>query len=339
MLNSVNQFTNIDLFVRIQCMGLLKNGQWNIIIIDRSGFTCEKGDNQMDVIQISNLTKFYGKQRGIIDLNLNVREGEFFGFIGPNGAGKSTTIRTLLGLISPSSGNAKILGLDILKEKNKILSDIGYLPSEAVFYSGMKVKDILNLSAELRKRDCSAEAKILCERLQLDINRKVEELSFGNRKKVAIVSALQHQPKVLILDEPTSGLDPLMQREFFKILSERNEKGVTVFLSSHVLSEIQRNCTRAAIIRDGRIIACDSVEALSKTSARRITVHGQAQLDKLEGIRDMEETDGVLSFLYGGDIKQLLHTLSTGNITDLSISEPDLEEIFLHYYQNGGEQI
>ena len=293
----------------------------------------------MDVIQISKLTKFYGKQRGIIDLNLNVREGEFFGFIGPNGAGKSTTIRTLLGLISPTSGHAKILGLDISREKNKILSDIGYLPSEAVFYSGMKVQDILNLSADLRKKDCSVEAKILCERLQLDTNRKVEELSFGNRNKVAIVTALQHQPKVLILDEPTSGLDPLMQREFFKIVRERNEQGVTVFLSSHVLSEIQRYCSRAAIIRDGRIIACDSVEALSKTNAKRITIHGHAQLDKLSGIRNLEEMDGVLSFLYGGDIKQLLQTLSTGNIADLSISEPDLEEIFLHYYQNGGEQL
>ncbi|MGN0299436.1 MAG: ABC transporter ATP-binding protein [Lachnospiraceae bacterium] len=292
----------------------------------------------MDIIQISNLTKYYGKSRGIIELNLNIKEGEFFGFIGPNGAGKSTTIRTLLGLISPTSGQARIFGLDIRKDKNKILSDVGYLPSEAVFYSGMKVKDILKLSADLRKKDCSAEAANLCERLQLDINRKVEELSFGNRKKVAIISALQHQPKLLILDEPTSGLDPLMQREFFEIVRERNEKGVTVFLSSHVLSEIQRNCTRAAIIREGQIIACDSVEALSQTNAKRITVHGQVQLDKLDGIRDLKEMDGVLSFLYSGDITPFLQTLLTGNITDLSMSEPDLEEIFLHYYENGGEQ-
>ena len=174
----------------------------------------------MDIIQIENLTKYYGRARGIIDLNLSVREGEFFGFIGPNGAGKSTTIRILLGLITATSGQTKILGLDISKEKNKILSKIGYLPSEAVFYSGMKVKDVLKLSAKLRKKDCTAEAKKLCDRLQLDINRKVDELSFGNRKKVAIVSALQHQPELLILDEPTSGLDPLMQREFFNIIRE-----------------------------------------------------------------------------------------------------------------------
>lgn len=293
----------------------------------------------MNAIQLSNLTKYYGKSRGILNLNLDVKEGEFFGFIGPNGAGKSTTIRTLLGLITPSSGQAKIFDETIRKRNPQIRSHIGYLPSEAVFYRGMKVKDLLKLSADLHYKDCSAEREILCRRLQLDVNRKVDELSFGNRKKVAIVSALQHQPKLLILDEPTSGLDPLMQREFFHIIRERNEQGATVFLSSHVLSEIQRNCTRAAIIREGRIIACDRVEALSKTNAKRISVQGQVSLDSLEEIRDLKENDGVSSFLYGGDIHRLLETLSAGTITDLSISDPDLDEIFLHYYENGGEQV
>lgn len=293
----------------------------------------------MNAIQLSNLTKYYGKSRGILNLNLDVKEGEFFGFIGPNGAGKSTTIRTLLGLITPSSGQAKIFDETIRKRNPQIRSHIGYLPSEAVFYRGMKVEDLLKLSADLHHKNCSAEREILCRRLQLDVNRKVDELSFGNRKKVAIVSALQHQPKLLILDEPTSGLDPLMQREFFHIIRERNEQGATVFLSSHVLSEIQRNCTRAAIIREGRIIACDRVEALSKTNAKRISVQGQVSLDSLEEIRDLKENDGVSSFLYGGDIHRLLETLSAGTITDLSISDPDLDEIFLHYYENGGEQV
>lgn len=293
----------------------------------------------MNAIQLSNLTKYYGKSRGILNLNLDVKEGEFFGFIGPNGAGKSTTIRTLLGLITPLSGQAKIFDETIRQRNPQIRSHIGYLPSEAVFYRGMKVKDLLKLSADLHHKDCSAEREILCRRLQLDVNRKVDELSFGNRKKVAIVSALQHQPKLLILDEPTSGLDPLMQREFFHIIRERNEQGATVFLSSHVLSEIQRNCTRAAIIREGRIIACDRVEALSKTNAKRISVQGQVSLDSLEEIRDLKENDGVFSFLYGGDIHRLLETLSAGTITDLSISDPDLDEIFLHYYENGGEQV
>lgn len=293
----------------------------------------------MNAIQLSNLTKYYGKSRGILNLNLDVKEGEFFGFIGPNGAGKSTTIRTLLGLITPSSGQAKIFDETIRQRNPQIRFHIGYLPSEAVFYRGMKVKDLLKLSADLHHKDCSAEREILCRRLQLDVNRKVDELSFGNRKKVAIVSALQHQPKLLILDEPTSGLDPLMQREFFHIIRERNEQGATVFLSSHVLSEIQRNCTRAAIIREGRIIACDRVEALSKTNAKRISVQGQVSLDSLEEIRDLKENDGIFSFLYGGDIHRLLETLSAGTITDLSISDPDLDEIFLHYYENGGEQV
>lgn len=293
----------------------------------------------MNAIQLSNLTKYYGKSKGILNLNLDVKEGEFFGFIGPNGAGKSTTIRTLLGLITPSSGQAKIFDETIRQRNPQIRSHIGYLPSEAVFYRGMNVKDLLKLSADLHHKDCSAEREILCRRLQLDVNRKVDELSFGNRKKVAIVSALQHQPKLLILDEPTSGLDPLMQREFFHIIRERNEQGATVFLSSHVLSEIQRNCTRAAIIREGWIIACDRVEALSKTNAKRISVQGQVSLDSLEEIRDLKENDGIFSFLYGGDIHRLLETLSAGTITDLSISDPDLDEIFLHYYENGGEQV
>lgn len=292
----------------------------------------------MEAIKLSNLTKYYGKSRGIVDVSLSVKKGECFGFIGPNGAGKSTTIRTLLGYIAPTSGEASILGLDIVKNKNKILSQVGYLPSEAVFYSGMKVKDILKLSADLRKQDCTEETKRLCERLQLDTTRKVEELSFGNRKKVAIVTALQHNPNVLILDEPTSGLDPLMQKEFFDIVRERNAQGTTVFLSSHILSEIQRNCTRAAIIREGRIIACDSVEALSRTNAKRISIHGDVQLSNLEGIRDLKYTKESSSFLYSGDLNALLQTLAAGTISDISIGEPDLEEIFLHYYENGGTQ-
>lgn len=291
----------------------------------------------MHVIETKKLTKYYGKARGIIDLDLRVEQGEFFGFIGPNGAGKSTTIRTLLGLISPSSGSAMLFGKDITTEKEAILQHIGYLPSEALFYQGMKVKDILKLSADLRKRDCTAEAALLCERLQLDISRKAEELSFGNRKKVAIVCALQHKPELLVLDEPTGGLDPLMQKEFFEILRERNQEGASILLSSHVLSEIQRNCTRAAIIRDGRIIACDSVDALSRTNAKRITVHGDVDLDSLSGVRDRKASEASVSFLYSGDMNSLLRTLSSGQVYDLTVTEPDLEEVFLHYYEKEGE--
>ena len=293
----------------------------------------------MEIIQTTKLTKYYGKARGIIDLDLTVEQGEFFGFIGPNGAGKSTTIRTLLGLIAPTSGSAMIFGKDVTKEKEAILQNIGYLPSEALFYQGMKVKEILKLSADLRKRDCAAESKLLCERLQLDTTRKVDELSFGNRKKVAIVCALQHRPELLVLDEPTGGLDPLMQKEFFDILRERNKEGATILLSSHVLSEIQRNCSRAAIIRDGRIIACDNVDVLSKTSAKRVTVHGAVDLKQLSGIRDRRDSGDSVSFLYSGDMNSLLRALSSGQVNDLAVSEPDLEEVFLHYYEKDGETV
>ena len=293
----------------------------------------------MEIIKTTKLTKYYGKARGIIDLDLTVAPGEFFGFIGPNGAGKSTTIRTLLGLITPTSGSAMIFGKDVTKEKKSILQDIGYLPSEALFYQGMKVKDVLKLSADLRKTDCTAESKLLCERLQLDVSRKIDDLSFGNRKKVAIVCALQHRPKLLVLDEPTGGLDPLMQIEFFDILRERNKDGATILLSSHVLSEIQRNCTRAAIIRDGRIIACNSVDVLSQTSAKRITVHGIVNLEHLNGVRDRKDSEDSVSFLYSGDMNSLLRTLSAGQVNDLTVTEPDLEEVFLHYYEKDGETV
>ncbi len=292
----------------------------------------------MEAIQTVGLTKYYGKARGIVGLDLRVEQGEYFGFIGPNGAGKSTTIRTLLGLISPSSGSAQVLGLDVRKDKEAILARVGYLPSEAAFWSGMKVREVLRLSAELRKADCAAEAERLCQRLQLDQSRKVDELSFGNRKKVAIVCALQSCSELLILDEPTGGLDPLMQHEFFDILRERNEAGATIFLSSHVLSEIQRNCRWAAVIREGRVIACDRVEALAKTNAKRITVRGRIDLEGLEDVRDLTVRENGLSFLYGGEIKPLLRRLAEGEVEDFSAAEPDLEEIFLHYYEKGGEE-
>ena len=226
-----------------------------------------------------------------------------------------------------------MLGMDIRKEKSKILSRTGYLPAEAVFYPGMKVKEVLKLSADLRKKDCSREAASLCSRLDLDPERRVDELSFGNRKKAGIIAALQHKPELLILDEPTSGLDPLMQQEFFSILRERNRQGTTIFLSSHILSEIQKNCSRAAIVRSGRLIACGSVEELAKTNARRVTLRGRIDLKGLEGVRNVRQTDSDMSFLYTGKISSLLHVLSEGNVTDLSITEPDLEEIFMHYYQ------
>ena len=284
-----------------------------------------------------NLTKYYGKNRGIERLNLEVAAGDFFGFIGPNGAGKSTTIRTLLGLIAPTAGRASILGTDI-GNKKAIQQRVGYLPSDTAFYAGMRGRDVIKLSADLRRKDCGRRAAELSERLQLDLNKKVEDLSFGNRKKVGIVCALQHEPELLILDEPTGGLDPLMQHEFFSILQEMNREGTTVFLSSHILSEIQRYCTRAAVIRDGSIIACDSVDRLAKTGTRRVSLRGGIQRQDVPEARDWSQTGDTVSFLYNGDPDELIRILAGTHVEELTVAEPDLEEIVLHYYGKDGEQ-
>ena len=297
----------------------------------------------MNAIETHQLTKYYGKIRGITDLSLAVKQGEFFGFIGPNGAGKSTTIRLLMGLIHPTSGTSRLLGMDVARNQSKIREGIGYIPSEAMFYSGTSVQEILKLSARLRKKDCSREAQILCERLQLDPSRKTDDLSLGNRKKTAIVCALQHRPELCIFDEPTSGLDPLIQKEFFQILKERNREGATIFLSSHILSEVQEYCGRAAIIREGRMAACGDMADLAGTDARRVTLRGVRYSDLKSivpspvnaRIRDITDSGNTLSFLYQGNIKELADRLTGLSYTDLTITEPDLNEIFMHYYERG----
>jgi len=289
-------------------------------------------------IETRALTKFYGKSLGIRDLDLSVEKGDFFGFIGPNGAGKSTTIRTLLGLIRKTRGEAKVLGYDIVDDKEEILKRTGYLPSEIWFYHDMKVKDALKYSADLRKTDCKEMASELCKRLDLDPNRKVEDLSLGNRKKVGIICAVQHHPELLILDEPTSGLDPLMQKEFFSILKEENRRGATIFFSSHILSEVQAYCKSAAFIKEGKILLSDKVGELGQTGARKVTILGDVPKERfsdLPGVTFTEsERDEDISFLYKGDIKLLLSILSKEEIRDLTITEPSLEEIFMHYYES-----
>lgn len=289
----------------------------------------------MPIIETKSLSKYYGDVRGIHDINLSVEEGEFFGFIGPNGSGKSTAIRTLLGLIKPTNGTAKVLQKDIQSQQTAILQEIGYMPSEAMFYNGMRVKDVLKLSAKLHGKDCTAEAVTLCARLKLDVHKKVETLSLGNRKKVSIVCALQHRPSLYILDEPTSGLDPLMQKEFFTILTERHKEGATIFLSSHVLTEIQQYCERAAIIRNGEIIACDTTENLAKTTAKKISLKGISSMPVIAGSSNMEAYDTHVDFLYSGPIKELLAAIEPLPFTDLTIDEPSLDDMFLHYYAEG----
>ncbi|MBE5839162.1 ABC transporter ATP-binding protein, partial [Butyrivibrio sp.] len=211
-----------------------------------------------NVIEISHLTKSYGKSRGVIDVSFNVKEGDIFGFLGPNGAGKSTTIRSMLGFLKINSGNIKILGMDSVKNHEEILKNVGYMPSEAWFYDSMKVADVIKYAADVRGLDCSKEAAKLCERLKVDTHKKIKQLSLGNRKKVSIVCAMQHRPRLFIFDEPTGGLDPLMQKKFFELINEYVAQGATCLLSTHVLSEVDKYCKNAAIMREGRLTMLDT---------------------------------------------------------------------------------
>lgn len=213
-----------------------------------------------NIVEIKNLTKSYGKSRGVIDVSLEIKEGDIFGFLGPNGAGKSTTIRSMLGLLKLNSGKIKIFGLDSVKDHEEILRNVGYMPSEAWFYDSMKVKDVIKYAADVRGLDCSLEAEKLCERLKVDKNKKIKQLSYGNRKKVSIVCAMQHRPKLFIFDEPTGGLDPLMQKTFFNLVNEYVDSGATCLLSTHVLTEVNKYCKHAAIMREGRLTMLDSVD-------------------------------------------------------------------------------
>lgn len=287
----------------------------------------------MPSILLDKVTKSYGKARGIVDVSLDVPEQDFFGFVGPNGAGKSTAIRLILGLLRAQEGKVRCLGHDPVNEPKQVLSNIGYVPAESNFYPKMKVKDLLRMSADLRNLDCQREGQILCDRLSLDPNRKIAELSLGNRKKVSLVAALQHKPQLYILDEPTSGLDPIIQNELFNILKERNQEGATIFLSSHNLDEVQRHCKRAAIVREGRIVREDTISDLLKDMARWVDVYGVSDLPLGEYMSQVSRSDSHLRFLYTGSTSLLLERLTGLPITDLKITDPSLEEIFLHYYQ------
>lgn len=286
-----------------------------------------------NAVSLEGLVKRYGKHRGIEGLDLKVKEGEWFGYIGPNGAGKSTTIRTMLGLIKATEGKSTVLGMDSWKDREKIMEKVGYLPSEAIFYPEMTVSETLDYALSLHACKDRRRQKELSERLELDTGRKIGELSYGNRKKVGIVCALEHNPSLLILDEPTGGLDPLMQREFFSMLEEEHRKGVTIFMSSHILSEIESHAETAAAIREGRIIVNGKVEEISKTNARRVNLRGKIDISTLTGVKEVVEDKNGMSFLYSGEASALLEALYKGSVKDFTVTEPDLEEVFLHYYR------
>lgn len=297
----------------------------------------KKKAGKMNVIEVKNLTKYYGKSRGIIDVSFNVEEGEIFGFIGPNGAGKSTTIRTLLSIIYPTSGSATIFGRDCVKFGPEIKREIGYLPSEVFYYDNMKTIDLLKYSASFYRKDCNKRIKELSEIMDLDLNKRIDDLSFGNKKKVGIVQGLLHEPKLIILDEPTSGLDPLMQQKFFGLLKEENKKGATILFSSHILSEVQKLCDRVAIIKEGRIIKLEKMTTLRENNFKRFKIQGVNEVDgdyfKIPGVKDLDRKDDEISFLFKGNINSILKKIAGIEISNLLIEEPSLEEIFMHYYE------
>lgn len=308
----------------------------NIIYILKSTIT-NKGENSMNIIETKKLTKNYGKNRGIQDVNISVKEGEIFGFIGPNGAGKSTTIKTLLNFIYPTSGSSKILGMDIVKDSSKIKEHIGYVPSEVRYYDDVKVKDIIKYSKSFYPKIDQEYVNKICNELELDMNKKMGELSLGNKKKVSIAQALIHSPKLLILDEPTNGLDPLMQNKLFNILLKEKEKGNTVFLSSHNLTEVQNLCDRACVIKEGKII--DIIEIEKETSKLSLKVTLTSSDIPKEIVLDLSskllsDKENSYTFTYSKDIDTLIKEISKFKIDELLIEKENLEDTFLDYYKN-----
>lgn len=291
----------------------------------------------MSILEINQLKKYYGKHMGVEDVSFKVEEGEIFGFIGPNGAGKSTTIRCALSLIFPTAGEIKIFGKDAIKDRVDIAKDIGYLPSEVFYYDNMQVKDLLDYSASFYKNVDSAYIKKLCETLELDPHKKIEDLSLGNKKKVGIVQGLLHKPKLIILDEPTSGLDPLMQQRFFDLIEDHRAKGATILFSSHILSEVKRLCDRIAIIRKGKVEDINTIIGLEQNLFRRVEIFApEAALKALDQRQDLtirHQGPGQRQYDFKGEIKNLLPQLSEASPDNLTIEEPSLEDIFMRYYQ------
>ena len=290
------------------------------------------------IIQTNKLTKSYGSSRGIIDVTFEITEGEVFGFLGPNGAGKTTTMRTLMGLLHPNGGSATIGGLDCWKQSTEVKRLVGYLPSEFTFDPGLKGAQILEYLGNLRGGVDQASLRELVERLGFDPSKRFREYSHGNKQKLGLVQAFMHKPRVLILDEPTSGLDPLNQQEFYQMVAEVCAEGRTVFLSSHILPEVEHTCDRVAIIREGRLIKVDHVSSLKEIHQHdvEITFAGLAEASwfKVAGVANVVEAadEHTLQLSVQGDLREIIHIASQHNATNITTHEPTLEEVFLRFY-------
>lgn len=296
----------------------------------------------MNIIETKNLTKNYGKNRGIENINISVSKGEIYGFIGPNGAGKSTTIKTLLNFIYPSDGSATIFGKDIIKESSTIKEEIGYVPSEVRYYDSVKVKDIIKYAQSFYPQTSNNDVEKICRELELDMEKKMDELSLGNKKKVAIAQALISKPKLLILDEPTNGLDPLMQKKLFNILVEEKKKGNTVFLSSHNLTEVQNLCDKVCVIKEGKIVDVIELEKVTSKLGLKISLSSkdinEDEILNLGG-KILTKDNNSYVFIYSKDINSLIQSLSKYTVDELLIEKENLEDTFLNYYKDKGDEI
>lgn len=293
----------------------------------------------MAAIQIAGLTKLYRNGRGIRSVDLEVRQGEVFGFLGPNGAGKTTLIRTLLGFLHPQEGRISILGMDAIARSREVRRRVGYLPSDPALYHYLTGRQNIDFSLHLRSVRDRSRVNALADRLDIDLFRRVKTLSRGNRQKVAIIAALAHDPDLLILDEPTSGLDPLVQETFSSLVRDERAAGKTVFMSSHVLSEVEALCDRVGVIRDGRIVAVDGVEALKKRRLKHVTcafAGAVPDLSALEGVRDLHVEGQRARLALAGSLDPLVRALAGHSLTDLTVADPPLEEVFRAFYNGGG---
>ena len=290
------------------------------------------------IIQTNQLTKSYGRSRGIIDVTFDIQQGEVFGFLGPNGAGKTTTMRTLMGLLHANSGSATIGGLDCWAQSTEVKKLVGYLPGEFAFDPGLRGAQIIEYLGHLRGGVDQPYLRSLVERLGLDPRKRFRKYSHGNKQKVGLVQAFMHQPRLLILDEPTSGLDPLNQQEFYQMVAEVRAEGRTVFLSSHILPEVEHTCDRVAIIREGRLIKVDHVSSLKEIHQYdvEITFAGLAEASwfKVAGVANVAEAadEHTLQLSVQGDLREIIHIASQHNATNITTHEPTLEEVFLRFY-------
>jgi ABC-2 type transport system ATP-binding protein len=292
------------------------------------------------VIQTDRLTKRYGSARGIEELTMTVRGGEVFGFLGPNGAGKTTTIRTLLGLLHPTSGGARVFGLDSRRHSRAIRARLGNLAGDFSYDERMTGRELLDYAAALRGVPSLRRAQQLAERFEADLSRPLGDLSRGNRQKIALIQALFHEPELLMLDEPTSGLDPLMQEEFLAVVAEHRDRGGAVLFSSHELDEVQRACDRVGIIREGRLVTVEDVAQMRARGVRNVAVRfarpvAPADLSRVRGIEDIERDGEWLRFRARGDLDPIVKAIARHTVLDMEIARPSLEELFLTYYREG----